>query len=443
MFLQTIRSLLGNAPFGTITQANLDAAANTASTHPSMTISVQNFAGTTLTYIVPISETVGDLKRKIYTDKLVECPYEGKLAACPNELQHLFFVDTATSLQVMLNNDKEKLTSYGVHSGTNLHAVVVMYPFGQYIHTIGSKNRLFNSTRGMCMSLDGKLLFVADIMDNCVKVIRVSDDALVKNIGSPGIEPGQFALPTFVCISHDGETLFVADSGNHRIQLFSVDGTHIKIMDGFNHPCGICLSPDDNYLYVANRFDHCIIKINMLDDTREQLIGIPESPGTGSNQLNEPFGLCISNDGDLLYVADSKNKRIQVFKTSNGSYMNTIGSAVNFHIPFDVQFSSDNDCLLVSDMDNVKSISNHDIKIIALNGNGNNQYIKPMCICLSPDHNLLYISDTNKVKVFSTYMTGGRRKSTSSKRKTLRKRRNIKRHTLRMKRNRRTRQTRK
>jgi DNA-binding beta-propeller fold protein YncE len=183
----------------------------------------------------------------------------------------------------------------------------------------------------------------------------------------------------------------------------------------------------------------------MLDDTREQLIGIPESPGTDSNKLNEPFGLCISNDGDLLYVADSKNRRIQVFKTSNGTYMSTIGSAVDFYKPFDVKFSSDNDCLLVSDMHNVKSIQilNHDIKIIALNGNGDNQCVKPMCICLSPDHNLLYISDTNKVKVFSTYMTGGRRKSTSSKRKTLSKRRNIKRQTLRMKRNRRTRQTRK
>ncbi len=48
-------------------------------------------------------------------------------------------------------------------------------------------------------------------------------------IGSFGTEPGKFNAPTGLCVVNEHQRLYVADAKNHRIQVFTIDGT-LRVM---------------------------------------------------------------------------------------------------------------------------------------------------------------------------------------------------------------------
>ena len=53
------------------------------------------------------------------------------------------------------------------------------------------------------------------------------DGQLVRTIGSRGCGPGEFSAPTGVAVSPDGE-LYVSDQLNHRVQVLTLQGVHIR-----------------------------------------------------------------------------------------------------------------------------------------------------------------------------------------------------------------------
>ena len=90
---------------------------------------------------------------------------------------------------------------------------------GVYVRTIGSKGAgagEFEWPSGLCLSLHGELLLVADINNHRVHVLRVADGMHMRSIGILGSGNGQFKFPQRVCVAVAGEWLFVTDSGNHR-----------------------------------------------------------------------------------------------------------------------------------------------------------------------------------------------------------------------------------
>ena len=94
--------------------------------------------------------------------------------------------------------------------------------------------------------------------------------------GSCGSEAGQFREPAALAFGA-GDVLYVVDSGNHRIQVFSVDG---RRSGGWG------------------------------------------KAGSGEGEFLFPEGIAVTADGEV-YVADSGNRRIQVF-SPRGVPLNTI-----------------------------------------------------------------------------------------------------------------------
>ncbi len=87
---------------------------------------------------------------------------------------------------------------------------------------------------------------------------------IFNEITMPGNAEGQFTTPRNVTTSPDG-TVFVADSGNHRIQVFDVDGNFVTTWGefgdqpgNFNEPWGI--AADDEFVYVSDTWNHRIQK---------------------------------------------------------------------------------------------------------------------------------------------------------------------------------------
>jgi sugar lactone lactonase YvrE len=141
------------------------------------------------------------------------------------------------------------------------------------------------------------------------------DGKFIKKWAEEGSEDGQLSKPESVIIdSHDN--IYVADFGNHRIQKFTKDGNLILkwgskgIGDGeFNGPSGLSIDRNNN-IYVTDRNNNRI-QVFTANGTFLTEFG---KEGSGPGQFILPEGVGVDKDTGLVYVADTGNFRIQVFK---------------------------------------------------------------------------------------------------------------------------------
>jgi DNA-binding beta-propeller fold protein YncE len=155
-------------------------------------------------------------------------------------------------------------------------------------------------------------LYVVDTIMNCIVVVSLSGQRMA-SFGERGGEAGQFNFPTNIVRTADGQ-LLVTDTMNFRVQVFDGDGRYLRTFghlgDGagdFAKPKGIAVD-SAGHIYVVEGF-HDVVQI--FDDEGRLLLAFGES-GSGSGQFWLPSGIAIVND--VVYVADSANRRLQVFE---------------------------------------------------------------------------------------------------------------------------------
>jgi sugar lactone lactonase YvrE len=158
----------------------------------------------------------------------------------------------------------------------------------------------------------GDRLYVVDALRH--RVVSVSTaGAVIGAFGEPGSGPGQLNFPTNIARSADGR-LFVTDTMNFRVQVFDADGRYLRAFgrlgDGsgdFDKPKGIAVD-SGGHVYVVEGVNDVV---QVFDDTGVFLLAFGGS-GSGGGQLWLPSGITIVND--MVYVADSANRRVQVFR---------------------------------------------------------------------------------------------------------------------------------
>lgn len=153
------------------------------------------------------------------------------------------------------------------------------------------------------------------------------DLAARQMFGNAGINAGQFQGPRGIKVGPDG-FVYVADAGNHRIQKFTADGQFVASFGtlsaqeeegqgpprGFREPWDVAVAQDGS-IYVADTWNH---RIQRLDHHGNPVLhwGLfgQYGPGDPAGQgiFYGPRGIVVGDDGNV-YVADTGNKRIQVF----------------------------------------------------------------------------------------------------------------------------------
>ena len=138
----------------------------------------------------------------------------------------------------------------------------------------------------------GGHVFVSDLDAHII--YKFTDEGeLVTTWGGRGTGEGQFTHPTGMEVS-ENDQLYVVDSLNHRVQVFDLDG---NFQFQWGDQCSLYLHPDR---------------------------GCEDPDGDGplgktDAQFDSPWGISFDAQG-RVYVADSANKRIQVF-TPEGEFL--------------------------------------------------------------------------------------------------------------------------
>ncbi|KAL5496386.1 hypothetical protein EMCRGX_G012657 [Ephydatia muelleri] len=215
-------------------------------------------------------------------------------------------------------------------------------------------------------------------------------------------------------------TLTPPTAGLHQL-LITMDGQHVQNSPNdldvmpkrdYHTLCNAqqviqCNSPwfvaihDNGDIYVGSD-DDCIY---VFDQTGQLKITIGSS-GSSDGQFSSLSGISIK--GDVLYVADTGNHRVQKL-TSSGKFLHKFGQQGSgqgqFNEPVVVIIDSNNK-LIVSDSDNHRiQIFNEDggwLLTIDGNGSGNHSFESPWGLALDPQGNIhVAAQGSNTIKVFT------------------------------------------
>ncbi|MHC4816337.1 MAG: NHL repeat-containing protein [Planctomycetota bacterium] len=182
----------------------------------------------------------------------------------------------------------------------------------------------FSRPHDLVLAPDGRLLYVADVGNNVVKVLDPETLATVGRIGK-----GELSSPHDVAFDGDGR-LLVADTGNDRIARYSLEGTSGRLVDQLvgklSSPEGVAVGPDGR-IYVTNASGSDVVVF-----AEDRVVARAGRRGAGENQYVRPHDIHVDPAGKV-YVSEPGNNRIQVLDGALG-VLETIGPpAHGFHEP--------------------------------------------------------------------------------------------------------------
>lgn len=170
----------------------------------------------------------------------------------------------------------------------------------------------FDFPRGIAADRSGNIL-VSDTNNGRIQKFAPTG-AFLSFFGKSGHGPGDLQDPNGLAVDSKGN-IYVADCGNHRVQKFAPDGRFLAQWrgpaPGFYGPRDIWISDDDS-LYVVDQGRARVAKLDVNGNT----LAVWGSPGTGDGQFGEPTTVTVDTKRDRVYVADPRNRRIEVFDTT-------------------------------------------------------------------------------------------------------------------------------
>ncbi len=177
---------------------------------------------------------------------------------------------------------------------------------------------------------------------------------VVKVWGSKGTKDGQFQRPHDLDFSNDEKYLYSVDRDGNRIQVFDKNGTFLfkwgTLGNGSGEmhvPYGIDVDVDGN-VWLADRANHRIQKFDSHGKFLLKFGNENGHPSDAPGKFDNPRHVAVDKNLKYVYVADSKNNRIQKFDI-NGTYVTSFGSGKpgsapgEFNLPTTIDIDSNGD----------------------------------------------------------------------------------------------------
>ncbi len=168
-------------------------------------------------------------------------------------------------------------------------------------------------------------VYVSDTVARNVAVFDIPGQRFFK-IGET--DPGALARPMGLDVDGKGN-LYVVDALSKLVQVYDSDGKFLRKLGGpslLTRPTGIAVDASGSRVYVVDiggvtSQDH---RVRVFDaQSGAHLLDIGKR-GSGPGEFNFPLDASLGLN-DLLYVVDSGNFRVQVFR-SDGTFVRTFGT---------------------------------------------------------------------------------------------------------------------
>jgi DNA-binding beta-propeller fold protein YncE len=198
----------------------------------------------------------------------------------------------------------------------------------------GDKPEHLEKPEGISVAPDGRI-FIADYTTGFVKIYG-PDFKHKKTFSRSGAGPGENIKSEFTCI-HDGK-YYMAEAGNHRVNVWDLDGNFLFSYGKRGSGEGELEAPQA--CKVNSKGEFCVVdlgnhRIQVFDKTGK-VLRIWGSVGSQDGSFRRPAGL--SHDRyDNVYITEIGNNRVQVFDrmgkliTAFGRQGSEIGEFGNLH----------------------------------------------------------------------------------------------------------------
>ena len=182
---------------------------------------------------------------------------------------------------------------------------------GELISEFGGNKDKLNWPLGLLLLQSG-LLFICDYNNDRIVVLK--DDKFAYSFGKYGENPGYFNHPIALVSNPTEDQLFITDSANNRIQVFSPCGQFLRVFGNSTiiqrscellFPTGICYTPDGHIL-VSSSGTHNVLVF----DEDGQFVATIDGSYQGKQQLLQPIGVVMMNNGKIVVAGDSSNNLV-------------------------------------------------------------------------------------------------------------------------------------
>ena len=197
-------------------------------------------------------------------------------------------------------------------------------------------------------------VYVADNSSGRVYQWHESSTTMTRTIFDNLLHPSSL----FVTLNGD---IYVDNGAKFKVEKWSVNATNSVVVMNVSHPCTGLFVDVANRLYCSLR-DEFRVVMQPLDvgvSKFTTVAGIYFNPGRDSNKLRLPEGIFVDINNNL-YVADTYNDRIQLFRFGelNGTTVMGRGTSLSIILYHPTGIFLDNDgCLFVVDRDNNRVVA--------------------------------------------------------------------------------------
>ena len=226
----------------------------------------------------------------------------------------------------------------------------------------------------------------------------------VLSFGKHGSSDGMLHNPWGVAVNEHDE-IAVTERENHRVQVFSSDGTYLRSFGRygskqgeFKSPSGITFdSNDENNLAVVDKDNRRV----QLFNGQGEYLGQFGTQGRNDHQIKYPLGLSVQSNGNFI-IADPGDKQIKIF-SHTGQFLYKIGKKGSFALPF--HCVEHNEYFIVSDSDEhcIKIFKNGENFLYKFGkyGAGNGEFNAPRCLSVNKAGHLMVCDKENhRIQVF-------------------------------------------